>query len=158
MPVEVYITRNALGRMEIADANSMAEWEELPIGRLLKCSIVAPRNQKHSRQFFALLRVIYEAQEFFPSFDNMRKQVLIGTGFYTMYRRFNGDEYPMADSMAFDKMDDVQFNAFFDKFVVLCDDKILPNIGEQAIRDLWEEILIGNSDKIGSRKQVRSAA
>ncbi len=151
MPAEIYFTRNALGRMEIADANSLAEWEELPIGRVIKGNFVVPRNVKHSRQFFALLRVIYDAQDFFTSFDNLRKQVLIGTGFYTMYKRFNGDEYPMADSMAFDKMDDVQFNSFFDKFVVLCDDKILPNVGQQAIRDLWEDILKGNSGKQGDR-------
>lgn len=151
MPAEIYFTRNALGRMEIADANSLAEWEELPKSRALKATVVAPRNVKHSRQFFALLRVIYDAQDFFPSFDNLRKQVLIGTGFYTMYKRFNGDEYPMADSMAFDKMDDVQFNSFFDKFVALCDDKILPNVGQQAIRDLWDDILKGNSGKQGDR-------
>ena len=158
MPKSVHFTKNRLGRMEINDAASQAAWDELPADRLCRADIVVPRNLKHHRQFFALLHVIFEAQDFFPTIENLRAQVLIGCGFYQKMHRFDGSYYYVADSMAFDKMGDDAFNPFFDKFVKLCDEKILPNVGEQTIRDMFEEILQGNSDKLGKRRPASNAA
>lgn len=142
--------------MEITDAASRAAWDELPCDRLCRSDIVAVRNLKHHRQFFSLLRVIFEAQDYFPTEDNMREQIMIGCGYYKKMLRFNGSYYYAADSIAFDKMGDEDFNPFFDKFVKLCDERILPNVGQQKIRDMFEEILRGNSDKLGTR-QIKKA-
>lgn len=158
MPASVHIQKNRLGRMVIEDVHSQAAWDELPVGRTMRADIVVPRNRKRSNQFFALLRIVYDAQDYFETFENMRSQVLIGCGFFVMNKRFDGSQYPVADSMRFDKMDDVQFNGFFDAFVRMCDKRILPGVGEQAIRDLFEEVLAGNSGKLGTRNPQNTKA
>ncbi len=154
MARQVHIIKNRLGGITIDDAASLENWEALPYDKPLRADIVAPRNMKNHRQFFALLKVIFEAQDHFPTLDNMRKQILIGMGYSETYKRFNGTTYEVAQSLAVENMDGDEFSDFFNLFVIFIDKYVLPNVGTQTIRDLYEDILQGNSGVIGKRVSV----
>lgn len=73
------------------------------------------RNPKLHRKFFALVKLAFENQEEYNSFEHYRKLLTMRAGFYsTIETRELGTIY-LPDSLAFDSMDEVTFREVFDR-------------------------------------------
>lgn len=58
------------------------------------------RNWRLHAKYFALLRVVFNNQDQFASIDNLRDETLLAIGYSETRRRFNGEQYQIAKSMA----------------------------------------------------------
>ena len=133
--------RKVLGTLRPADALTQDYLAGIPEGALVKCESTRPRSLPHHRLFFALLHKIYDAagQDRFPSFESFRAIVTIGAGHFEWVTVGN-HRYPIARSIAFHRMDQDEFNKFFDA-AVDCICRKLRLVDEPDMRREFEEML-----------------
>jgi hypothetical protein len=89
-------------------------------GEIVSCRSVDQRSMQFHRKFFALIRLAFDNMPerfdgFFPTPDDLRKELLILGGFYTEYTDFRGNTVKVPDSMAFDKMGAERFEQVYSK-------------------------------------------
>lgn len=74
------------------------------------------RNVQFHRKFFKMLNTVYENQEKYKNKDHLRCVLTINAGFYdTLITKFG--TVLMPQSIAFNKMDNIKFKEFFNRFV-----------------------------------------
>jgi|TARA_X000001388_G_scaffold25071_2_gene17491 hypothetical protein len=97
------------------------------------CELKQPRNLKHHRLFYALMRKVFENQERYENLESMITAIKIGIG--------HADEYPMKDgnvcyvpkSISFENMKQPEFNEFFDRAVNLIIKTIIPDMDKESL-------------------------
>lgn len=139
MPTEIYLVRK-LNMLAPHDAVSDDLLREIPAGEIVKAVISRPRNIGHHRLFFAMLNVVWKAQNTFATLDRMLSIIKVGTGHFETYE-LDGQKVVEPLSISFAKMDQAAFRQFFDKAVVVILSKILPGVGrEDLIREVYAMI------------------
>ena len=113
------------------------------IGRLSMEDIVSvefrrPRNIGHHRKFFALVNLIYMNQTRYRSPDELLDAIKVLAGHSFPVRLRNGTEVRVPKSIAFHNMDQVEFDAFWDRVVTVVCEQIIPNLNRE---DLERELL-----------------
>ena len=83
----------------------------------LTCKITRPRNLLFHRKFFALLNMVYQNQERYTNFERFRKEIVMRAGFYEKHVHLTGKVSYIAESLAFDSMDEATFSDLYDKAV-----------------------------------------
>ena len=82
----------------------------------LSFDVKQERNPQFHKKFFALLNMVFDNQEIFEDVEQMRRDLTIEAGFYNEYRSFRGEIKREAKSISFAKMDQIEFDGFYDKF------------------------------------------
>lgn len=93
---------------------SIAEFADVPFGKTLRCEVKQPRNLSHHKLFWGLCARIgkgigHDAQW-------VERAFCVETGHYDIYK-FGGKTHLVIRSIAFQKMDQIQFREFFEKCV-----------------------------------------
>lgn len=131
--------KRVMDRLVPSDAISADLLAELPAGAQLRCEVTQPRNIKHHNKFFALVHAVFPHQSAYLNRDDLRNELTIAAGHFHMVRDIRtGTEKAVADSIAFDKMDQTDFEPFYDAAVNIVLSKILPGVGK---RDLEAQVL-----------------
>jgi cell division FtsZ-interacting protein ZapD len=110
--------------------------DNIPEGEVLKCKISRPRNSQHHRKFFALLNIVYQNQDHYNSIDVMRSILTMKAGFYNEIKTDKGLVFLPA-SISFAKMDQQEFNQFYEKMLMTCCD-FLGTDKEELINEIKE--------------------
>ena len=66
---------------------------------------------------FALLNILFEAQELYPTLEHFRKALLIHLGHCQRYPQRDGTEIAIADSMSFAKMPPEEYSQLIDEIL-----------------------------------------
>lgn len=114
------------GLLEPADDIGVAALQKWKAGDIVICDIRKPRNPDHHRLFMALLALAFDATERFENADALRAWLKCQVGhadYFPMKDRdcphcgstITGDLVAIPKSMSFSKMDQTEFDAFFDK-------------------------------------------
>lgn len=85
--------------------------EKLESGELFTLDYWFPRNPKLHRKHFAMLAVIFDAQERFEDSEQMRMWLQIGAGHCVYVPGQDGEICAIPKSIAWSKMDDAEFEA-----------------------------------------------
>ena len=135
---ELYMKRNLSG-LEPADGVDMPP---IKLGDTVKVKItsVRTRSQKHHRKFFALMGLIFKNQETYETLDDLVYAIKIATGHRKTYTKGDGTPFHAPRSIAFNSMDQIGFNAFYDKVITLICQKIIPGLDENDLRREIEEM------------------
>ena len=100
------------------------------------------RNYLFHKKFFALMHFAFDYWEpdFEKSFDRFRKDITILAGYYEESRRLNGEVRVEAQSIAFDKMPEEEFESLYTKCIDVIVTKILPAQGftDETLRQVVE--------------------
>lgn len=107
---------------------------KLKIGEFYKVEITKQRNPKHHKKFFVLLNLCFNNQDIFNNQDQMRKWITMKAGFVEKVITPTGFYYD-AQSISFSKMDQTEFDDYYNKCINVC----LNWIGFDR-EDLMEEI------------------
>lgn len=98
------------------------EKRKLKIGEIYEATIRVPRNIDFHRKYFALINCAWEYQNekvvehFHHNVDGFRKTVEIAAGWFEPVYLINKKEWSQAPkSIAFDKMDEVEFRELYDQ-------------------------------------------
>jgi len=112
----VNITRNEIGKIDGTDepnqrayARFVKRMQSLTDRDVLMLKWWEPRSPKFHRFHFAILGELFKSQEQFDDDDGMRKWLEIGAGFCKMVPGPAGRMCAMPMSIAYEKLDDVEF-------------------------------------------------
>lgn len=135
--------RRVMGALRPADAASEELLANLPAGVDLKATITAPRKAWKHRKFFALCAVVQPHQSTYPTIDTFRKALTCALGFADTYKLPDGRTMLLPRSIAFDKMDDAEFDALFDRAVGFICERIIPAANSADLEREVNEIMAG---------------
>jgi hypothetical protein len=126
----------------------VSRWDEealaaLPQGRTVKAKITLPRNEKHTRKYFALLDAVFPHQSGYATRDGFRKAIAIALGHCDTFVLLDGSVSVEAKSISFSKMDQLQFDEFYTAAVELICAKVIPGINKPELEQQVEDILEG---------------
>ena len=74
------------------------------------------RNTPNHRRFFKMLGVVYDNQELYNNIEHMRSILTMKAGYFDSVITSTGTTY-LPQSIAYDKMDEIEFRNFFSKVI-----------------------------------------
>lgn len=89
--------------------------DRYPLGADLEIIVKQRRSLPQHRTYFAMLAYVNKATEAYPTVEKLNDALKMHLGYVTTFRRFDGEEVVMADSIAFAAMDQAAFKVFFDQ-------------------------------------------
>lgn len=119
--------RRTINGFEPADTWAAEDLQRVKIGATCECSIKELRNPQFHAKFMALMRIGFRqfsdniayqehnGEPVKPSFDRFRKDVTIAAGYYTHTFDLDGKLTLEAQSIAFDKMTQAEFEKLYSK-------------------------------------------
>ena len=116
----VKIQNNYLAPSLPTDVEKLSKWK---LGEVLRAKINKPRNIKFHRKYFALLNVAFDNQDKYTNFEDLRVEVQLKCGWYQEHVTTKGQIVYVPKSIAFSKMDEIEFSELYDKAI----DVILKN-------------------------------
>ena len=93
------------------------EKKKLKIGETYRAKIVVPRNYKFHKKFFALLNMALENTDKYDTLDSLLIEVKLKLGHYKLHVTTKGKPQYIPKSISFAKMDQVEFEKFYDRTV-----------------------------------------
>lgn len=130
-------------RLIPADALSAEMLDGMGKGEVVRAVITRPRNEKHHRKFFALMNVVFEAQDRYPTMDHLLRAIKIGVGLYELIPLTKTQTVIEVGSISFASMDQAAFTQFYDRVVKLIVTKILPGTDSAELEARVLEIIGG---------------
>lgn len=103
------------GALHPADPYQQDELDRLPDGIELSCKITKSRNIGNHRRFFKFVRIAMDLQDHYYTPEKLRFALTIKAGYVDhIVSHKSGETILMPKSMAFDKMDEVEFRQVFE--------------------------------------------
>lgn len=136
--VDYLIFKKTLGALRPADDAAAQALQKIPMDKEVAIKIKRPRNIRHHRLFFALLKIVFENQEVYKSEAALLAAIKIATGHCTPIVLTDGTRAFIPSSISFAAMDQTQFDAFYERVCTLVCAKIIPNLSRE---DLQAEIM-----------------
>ena len=150
--------KRVMDRLVPADRISAELLGELAADKQLRCEITQPRNLKHHNKFFALVHAVFPHQSAYLSRDDLRDELTIAAGHFHMVKDIRtGAPKPVADSIAFDKMDQTGFEAFYDAAVNVILTRVLPGVSKRDLEDQVLDILAGRQSPAANERKTERA-
>ena len=108
----------------------------------VKVEVVKPRSIQHHRWFFALVRMVWENidHERYPSEDDLRAALTISAGHRIRIELPGGEVAYMARSIAWDKMDQLEFREFTERCLDAIYKHFIPGLHNEAVRRQIESL------------------
>lgn len=107
-------------------------------GDLIRVKTTKVRNPQHHRLFFALVNIVYDNQDHYESVEHLLTALKIALGHCDTVICKDGNPAYIPKSISFAKMDQTEFDAFFNRAVELVCKHFLPGVKDE---DLRREIL-----------------
>jgi len=142
MAIEI-VMRRKMGALRPVDALGEELLSELPSGEDVKVTITRSRNLLFFRKFHALLAVLFPHQSYYPTQTKFRKAVQIALGYCEETILPSGKIMVEAESIAFHKMKEEDFEQLMKRFFELAETRILPGIDRKDVEREWEEVMKG---------------
>lgn len=104
------------------------------------------RNSQWHRKYMKLLSIVYEnlpepVAEHYPTFDRFRKSLMVGIGRYDTWQTRRGETLLEPHSLAFDKMDQDEFERVWADSVKAITEHFLPSVGKAELEAEVEELV-----------------
>ena len=107
--------------------------EVLPRGKPLKVKVTRARSVPQHRLYFAMLNLVADNMDTPVTADALHEWVKLRCGVSVMIPLRSGKIDTVPGSIAFDKMEQPEFQAFFDKAKALIVEHLIPGLGGAAL-------------------------
>lgn len=99
-------------------------------GEVVTVEVRKTRNPKHHRKFWALMTIVWDNMDHdrYPTVENLVAAIKISAGHREVVQLPNGTEVYIPKSISFAKMDQTEFNAFYDRVCDLIATHFLPGV------------------------------
>lgn len=127
----------SLGSLRPADVAGEEMLSKIAMGKFVTVEIKQPRNIKHLRLYWALVGIVWENidGDRYPTTDDLHAAIKISAGLRTRIELPDGTVGFIPGSIAFDKMEQVEFDQFFNKVCDLVAKYFLPGVSSEALRN-----------------------
>lgn len=126
------------------DADGRELVDAIKPDRPVMVEVRSPRNIRHHRMFFALLREVIDGGAWDGDEDTLRDALKIACGCVDTIIGLDGKAYFKPRSMAFQSMPQDEFAKFFDRAVFYVSTRLLGDPDWEALRDRIGEIVDGD--------------
>lgn len=134
--------RKDFARLVPADDAAEAALSKIAFGADVQVEIKQPRNIKHHRKFWALANLVAENQEHYETAEQVVAALKAATGHCDWFPMKDGEHMvAIPKSIAFHKMDQIEFNQFYDRCIAVIARHFLPGVQGDALRSEVEELL-----------------
>lgn len=115
--MKINIVKQLNNTFKVAYDSDFEKLKKIKAGVPYEVDIKNRRNAKFHRKFFALINLVFQNQDTYNVIDELRKDLTIASGFYTQHKTFTGQIRTEAVSIAFHKMDEIEFSELYNKFL-----------------------------------------
>lgn len=140
MPTLLFF-RKDFGRLVPADDAASAALTKIKHGSDVQVEIKRPRNIRHHRKFFALMQLVYQNQEKYDTIEHLVAALKAAVGHCDFLPGRDGGLIAVPKSIAFAKMDQVSFDAFYDRCIDVIARHFLPGVDSDELRAEVEELI-----------------
>ncbi len=117
-------------------------------GQPMMVEIKPSRSTQQHRLAMGLIRRVWEnvpekSSHLWPTMETFRYMLLEATGYSEEYTRIDGSKCVKAKSIAFDRMDSIEFSQFFEAAIDLIQARIIPGLDSQALKDEVLDMIAG---------------
>lgn len=116
----------------LAPADSAA-LEKLPAGKRLKVKVTQPRSLLQHRLYFTMLDLVADNLDQDVTGDHLHEWMKLKVGCCKPVKQRNGEIVWVPGSIAFEKMGQPEFQAFFDKAKRLLVEHIIPGLRSEDL-------------------------
>lgn len=140
--MQVFITRDqySVGAADQFSADALLNMDK---GKVYKAEISMPRNLAFHRKFFALMKLVFDAQDRYATEDDLLDALKIATGHAEIHHVKKGLAVYRTKSISFAKMDEPNFRKFWDKCVMHICTEILPGAEKKDLEARINDIIGG---------------
>lgn len=130
------LCQKQLGALRPVDDAGREAFQKLGSGELVMVEMKRPRNIRHHRLYWALIGLVWQNidQERYPTADDLHAAIKIAAGLRTRIVLPDGTVGFIPGSIAFHKMEQAAFNAFFDRVCDLVAAHFLPGVTSEELR------------------------
>lgn len=125
----MYLIKQDNGTYIPIDDQDYDDSKKIGVGKIVKAT--QPRNFKHHKKAFALLKVGYENQDTYLNSEIHRKAMTIMAGYYDEVIDKKGDTHYWAKSLAYNTMSKKDFESWYEAMV-----RVVANDLEIEVDDL----------------------
>jgi hypothetical protein len=151
MADRVLMVKTDKGTLAPADPDAKQILEKLGAGEYVVCEVRKARDANKHRKFFAMLNLAFDlwnpAEQAIAghpakkSRETFRKEVTIAAGYYDVEAGLHGPKL-VAQSIAWDKMDDLVFREVYEAVYAVLASGVLEGVSreeaERMAEELWE--------------------
>lgn len=132
-----FLAQKHLGSLRPADEAGEDALRKIGNGEVVSIELKRPRNIKHHRMFWALMTIVHSNMDEarYPTVEDLVAAVKIAAGLRTRIVLPNGEVGFIPGSIAFHKMDQTAFSAFYDKVCDLIAKHFLPGVTSDQLRE-----------------------
>lgn len=153
-----FLAHKYLGSLRPVDVGGEDALRKIGQGELVTIEIKRPRNARFHRKYWALVTLVWENSDTdrYPSAEDLHSAIKIAAGLRTRIELPDGTVGFIPGSIAFHKMTQDDFSAFFDRVCDLVCKHFLPGVSNEELR-AEIEALVG-ADIHGDQRKARRAA
>lgn len=129
-----FLARKDLGHLTPVDEAGEDALRKLRFGDTVMIEVKKPRNGQHHRLYWALVSMVWQNQERYETTEQLHNALKLSAGIYETITMPNGNEYRVPGSISFDKMDQTEFSAFYDRVCDLIAEHFLPGVTSEQLK------------------------
>jgi hypothetical protein len=129
-----FLARKDLGHLTPVDSEGEEAVRKMKMGAIVQVEVKQPRNINHHRLYFALVDVVFDNQERYETRDQLHNALKLATGIYDLLELPNGAQYKIPRSIAFHKMNQAEFSAFYDRVCDVIAKHFLPGVTSDDLK------------------------
>jgi len=142
MSAPMFFRKEIGGKLTPCDEHAVAALSKVKTGDSVVVEIRRPRNLRHHRKFWALVNLVFNNQEHYESPDHLVAALKTTVGHCDLVPSKDGSTMvALPKSIAFHRMDQTAFEAFYDKCIDVIARHFLPGVDSDALRAEVEELL-----------------
>lgn len=130
---EIFLRRGLAGFDPVDDAGREMH-ARLPFGEIVKSDMKRPRNQRHHRLFWALMELVFQNQERYATKNLLVAAIKTATGHADVIEIDDGRTILIPKSISFAKMDQTEFDAFYNRVCDVVCTRIIPNLKQEDLK------------------------
>jgi hypothetical protein len=130
--------------LHVVDANGESVLGKIAAGDIVSVEVKKPRNIQHHRLYWALVGIVHDNvdHERYPTPEDLSAAIKISAGVCRRIELKSGEVGYIPESIAFHKMDQTEFAAFYDRVCDLIAKHYLPGVNTDDLR-LEVSMMIG---------------
>ena len=129
-----FLARKELGHLTPVDQAGEDALRKLKFGDVVTIEVKKPRNGNHHRLYWALVSLVWQNQERYETPEQLHSALKIAAGIYEPLEMPGGVVHKIPGSIAFDKMDQTEFSAFYDRVCDLVAQHFLPGVSSGELK------------------------
>jgi hypothetical protein len=132
-----------LGSLRPADDAAREALSKIGNGECVSVELKRPRNIKHHRMYWALLGIVFDNMDGnrYPTVDDLHAAIKIAAGLRTRIELPDGAVGFIPGSIAFHRMDQTAFDAFYDRVCDLIAKYFLPGVNSTDLKAEVESMI-----------------